>query len=114
MTEKEIVNLIDKLEAEGMSSDKIVEIVRYIEPGKNIKESESETTMTSKEFDLLISLRLHRTMIVVPAAVRGFSNIRFVLRRVRAALGANVTQHPVAVRLCRIFAGRLTPFKKIL
>lgn len=31
MTGKEIVNLINKLEQEGMSSDKIIEIIKYIE-----------------------------------------------------------------------------------
>lgn len=31
MTGKEIVNLINKLEAEGMNSDKIIEIIKYVE-----------------------------------------------------------------------------------
>lgn len=31
MTGKEIVNLINKLEAEGMSADKIIEIIKYVE-----------------------------------------------------------------------------------
>ena len=31
MTGTEIVNLIEKLEEEGMSSDKIIEIIKYIE-----------------------------------------------------------------------------------
>lgn len=31
MTGKEIVNLINKLEQEGMASDKIIEIIKYIE-----------------------------------------------------------------------------------
>ena len=31
MTGKEIVNLIDKLQAEGLSNDKIIEIIKYIE-----------------------------------------------------------------------------------
>lgn len=31
MTGKEIVNLIDKLEQEGMSAEKIIEIIKYIE-----------------------------------------------------------------------------------
>lgn len=31
MTGKEIVNLINKLEDEGMSSDKIIEIIKYVE-----------------------------------------------------------------------------------
>ncbi len=31
MTGREIVNLIEKLEAEGMTSDKIIEIIKYIE-----------------------------------------------------------------------------------
>lgn len=31
MTGKEVVNLIDKLEEEGMSAEKIIEIIRYIE-----------------------------------------------------------------------------------
>ena len=31
MTGREIVNLINKLEEEGMSSDKIIEIIKYIE-----------------------------------------------------------------------------------
>ena len=31
MTGKEIVNLINKLQAEGMNNDKIVEIIKYIE-----------------------------------------------------------------------------------
>ena len=31
MTGKEVVNLIDKLEQEGMSAEKIIEIIRNIE-----------------------------------------------------------------------------------
>lgn len=31
MTGKEIVNLIEKLENEGMTSEKIIEIIKYIE-----------------------------------------------------------------------------------
>ena len=31
MTGKEIVNLINKLEKEGMSAEKIIEIIKYIE-----------------------------------------------------------------------------------
>ncbi|MBR5970281.1 MAG: hypothetical protein IK016_08060 [Lachnospiraceae bacterium] len=31
MTGAEIVNLIEKLEEEGMSSDKIIEIIKYVE-----------------------------------------------------------------------------------
>lgn len=31
MSGKEIVNLIEKLESEGMSSDKIIEIIKYVE-----------------------------------------------------------------------------------
>ena len=31
MTGREIVNLINKLEQEGMSADKIIEIIKYIE-----------------------------------------------------------------------------------
>jgi len=31
MTSKEIVNLINKLEEEGLSSDKIIEIIKYME-----------------------------------------------------------------------------------
>ena len=31
MTGKEIVNLINKLEEEGMSAEKIIEIIKYIE-----------------------------------------------------------------------------------
>lgn len=31
MTGKEIVNLINKLENEGMSADKIIEIIKYVE-----------------------------------------------------------------------------------
>ena len=31
MTGSEIVNLIEKLEEEGMSSDKIIEIIKYVE-----------------------------------------------------------------------------------
>lgn len=31
MTGKEIVNLIDRLQAKGMSSDDIIETIRYIE-----------------------------------------------------------------------------------
>lgn len=31
MTGKEIVNLINKLQAEGLSNDKIIEIIKYIE-----------------------------------------------------------------------------------
>ena len=41
MTGKEIVNLINALEKEGMSAEKIIEIIRYVEtedpkdPGNN-------------------------------------------------------------------------------
>lgn len=31
MTGREIVNLINKLEAEGMSAEKIIEIIKYVE-----------------------------------------------------------------------------------
>lgn len=31
MTGKEIINLIDKLEQEGMTAEKIIEIIKYIE-----------------------------------------------------------------------------------
>lgn len=31
MTGSEIVNLIEKLEEEGMSSEKIIEIIKYVE-----------------------------------------------------------------------------------
>lgn len=31
MTGKEIVNLIDKLQEKGMSSDEIIDIIKYIE-----------------------------------------------------------------------------------
>ena len=31
MTGKEVVNLIQKLEEEGMSAEKIIEIIKYIE-----------------------------------------------------------------------------------
>lgn len=31
MTGKEVVNLITKLEQEGMSAEKIIEIIKYIE-----------------------------------------------------------------------------------
>lgn len=31
MTWKEIINLIEKLEQEGMSAEKIIEIIKYIE-----------------------------------------------------------------------------------
>lgn len=31
MSGREVVNLIDKLEAEGLSPDKIIEIIRYVE-----------------------------------------------------------------------------------
>ncbi len=31
MTGREIVNLINKLEQEGMSADKIIEIIKYVE-----------------------------------------------------------------------------------
>lgn len=40
MTGKEIVNLINKLEQEGMSSDKIIEIIKYIELTKPEEQSE--------------------------------------------------------------------------
>ena len=39
MTGKEIVNLIQKLEEEGLSAEKIIEIIKYIETA----ESKSET-----------------------------------------------------------------------
>lgn len=38
MSGKEILNLIEKLEEEGLSSDKILEIIKYVEkhePEKN-------------------------------------------------------------------------------
>ncbi len=31
MTGKEIVNLIEKLEQEGMTAEKIIEIIKYVE-----------------------------------------------------------------------------------
>ena len=31
MTGKEVVNLIQKLEAEGMTDEKIIEIIKYVE-----------------------------------------------------------------------------------
>ncbi len=31
MTSREVVNLIQKLEEEGMSAEKIIEIIKYIE-----------------------------------------------------------------------------------
>ena len=31
MTGREIVNLIEKLEAEGMTAEKIIEIIKYVE-----------------------------------------------------------------------------------
>ncbi len=31
MTGKEIINLIEKLEAEGFTAEKIIEIIKYIE-----------------------------------------------------------------------------------
>lgn len=31
MTGKEVVNLIQKLEAEGMTAEKIIEIIKYVE-----------------------------------------------------------------------------------
>lgn len=31
MTGKEVVNLIEKLEQEGMSAEKIIEIIKYVE-----------------------------------------------------------------------------------
>lgn len=31
MTGKEILNLIQKLEAEGMTAEKIIEIIKYVE-----------------------------------------------------------------------------------
>lgn len=38
MSGKEIVNLINKLESEGLTSDKIIEIIKYVETAdpKNI------------------------------------------------------------------------------
>ncbi len=39
MTGKEIVNLIQKLEEEGLSAEKIIEIIKYIETA----EPKSET-----------------------------------------------------------------------
>lgn len=44
MSGKEIVNLIEKLESEGMSSDKIIEIIKYVEkhePSKDWVEKET-------------------------------------------------------------------------
>ena len=38
MTGREIINLIEKLEEEGMSSDKIIEIIKYIEKHEPEKE----------------------------------------------------------------------------
>lgn len=31
MTGKEVINLIQKLESEGMSAEKIIEIIKYVE-----------------------------------------------------------------------------------
>lgn len=44
MTGNEIVNLINKLEDEGMTSDKIIEIIKYVEltDPKAITEPKSE------------------------------------------------------------------------
>lgn len=42
MTGKEVVNLIQKLESEGMSAEKIIEIIKYVEtaePKKELSES---------------------------------------------------------------------------
>ena len=38
MTGKEVVNLIEKLEQEGMSSDKIIEIIKYVEKHEQKKD----------------------------------------------------------------------------
>lgn len=43
MTGKEIVNLINKLEAEGMNSDKIIEIIKYVE----LADPKAEATKSS-------------------------------------------------------------------
>lgn len=40
MTGKEVVNLIQKLEAEGMSAEKIIEIIKYVETAEPKKETE--------------------------------------------------------------------------
>lgn len=40
MTGKEVVNLIQKLESEGMTAEKIIEIIKYVvtaEPKKEIQ-----------------------------------------------------------------------------
>lgn len=39
MTDKEVINLIQKLEDEGLSAEKIIEIIKYIETA----EPKSET-----------------------------------------------------------------------
>lgn len=38
MTGKEVVNLIQKLESEGMSAEKIIEIIKYVEMAEPKKE----------------------------------------------------------------------------
>ena len=44
MTGKEVVNLIDKLEAEGMSAEKIIEIIRYVEETEPLRKPKPEQT----------------------------------------------------------------------
>lgn len=39
MTGKEVVNLIQKLENEGMSAEKIIEIIKYVENAEPEKET---------------------------------------------------------------------------
>ena len=40
MTGKEVVSLIQKLEAEGMTAEKIIEIIKYVETAEPKKETQ--------------------------------------------------------------------------
>lgn len=40
MTGREVVNLIQKLEEEGMTAEKIIEIIKYVETAEPKKETQ--------------------------------------------------------------------------
>lgn len=56
MTGKEVVSLIQKLEEEGLTAEKIIEIIKYVETAE--PKTETELCMTGKEIaNLIRSLR---------------------------------------------------------
>lgn len=45
MTGREIVNLINKLESEGMTAEKIIEIIKYVETANASTSTDVKTLM---------------------------------------------------------------------